>query len=834
MPINIRPNKRRPVLGGYTIGTNVLGVPAIVVNPVITSADLSVGTAVSGNTGTWSGSPVSFSYQWQRADTATGTWADITGATSANYTFVSGDLAKYIRRQTVATNPTGSSAATPSNVLGPVVAAATNAIDVFIFAGQSNALGSQSDTAVSYTVDANVLAYDGSSLVTYQPNVVTGREWGVQATPNWAVELEFSRRYRAANPSKKCLVFKWSAGGTQLYNSGDSGPTGGTWDWHPDSTGEFFDLLGGDLQEALTALTAQGYTPTIRMVWWFQGEQDGIDATRANAYQANETALIAAMKDPTKAWKIPPGAHIIIGQVGLVATTGATTYPPTVRGAQAAVVAADTTGTLHLLDTKDYPRGDTVHITGAAFLTLGVDLYNLYVASIGPPVIPTNVTAPVISAFNLQVGQTATGTAGTWTGSPTLYAYQWQSAATSGGTYTNISGATSATYTFVTGDITKYIRRLTTPINVAGSGTPTASNALGPIVAASAGGTDSIVPRTLGMWGGVGENFYHPTTGPAGYYVFPYWKPWFGRSTKIVVINHADDFLSNSTNSGGFVGGITFEMHQFTAQLAERPDTILLHAIPCIFKNTSEGSGVPETFASFNQAHKDALTQFANEWKTMLPGRKLFVRPMWEANNNGNYGWPWYVPGSDDTRAAAYADVYRQCIDTFATAMGGRTNVVSVFCAAEGEAYNPLMWPGDTYVDVVGFDSYTYRRPGEWDLWSTLDQVMASKFTRTGGWNFWADLARTKGKPLCIPEFAINTDEPTFVTITENWFYNLMQTDGTTPMGWFMSWWYADAAYPGWFADATLTTTFSDTTHLKYPNLAAQYKTTFGNAARWG
>ncbi len=36
--------------------------------------------------------------------------------------------------------------------------------------------------------------------------------------------------------------------------------------------------------------------------------------------------------------------------------------------------------------------------------------------------------------------------------------YQWKSSATEGGTYTNISGATSATYTPVTGDVGDYIK----------------------------------------------------------------------------------------------------------------------------------------------------------------------------------------------------------------------------------------------------------------------------------------------------------------------------------------------------------------------------------------
>jgi hypothetical protein len=65
-------------------------------------------------------------------------------------------------------------------------------------------------------------------------------------------------------------------------------------------------------------------------------------------------------------------------------------------------------------------------------------LYNLTSPTYQIP-LPVNTVAPAISGSK-TVGETLTASPGTWSNSPTSYTYQWSSAATSGGTYTNISG----------------------------------------------------------------------------------------------------------------------------------------------------------------------------------------------------------------------------------------------------------------------------------------------------------------------------------------------------------------------------------------------------------
>ena len=84
-----------------------------------------------------------------------------------------------------------------------------------------------------------------------------------------------------------------------------------------------------------------------------------------------------------------------------------------------------------------------------------------------------------ITAIAAITGTTSIGsvlTAGSLTPSGANATYQWRSSTTAGGTYTNISGATSSTYTLVAGDNGKYIKVVATGTgNYTGTQTSAAS-----------------------------------------------------------------------------------------------------------------------------------------------------------------------------------------------------------------------------------------------------------------------------------------------------------------------------------------------------------------------
>lgn len=82
---------------------------------------------------------------------------------------------------------------------------------------------------------------------------------------------------------------------------------------------------------------------------------------------------------------------------------------------------------------------------------------------------PVNTVVPTVSGAS-EEGDTATSTTGTWTGSPTSYAYQWQELIT--GVWTDVSGETSSTFTIATAGT---YRSKVTASNAEGAGTPAVS-----------------------------------------------------------------------------------------------------------------------------------------------------------------------------------------------------------------------------------------------------------------------------------------------------------------------------------------------------------------------
>src|SRR6202043_3788300 len=93
--------------------------------------------------------------------------------------------------------------------------------------------------------------------------------------------------------------------------------------------------------------------------------------------------------------------------------------------------------------------------------------------TLGP--VPVNTALPTISG-TAKTGQTLTAGNGTWTESPTGYAYQWQRCDKAGANCAAISEATKQTYEVVQADGGSTIRVAVTASNAAGPSAPASSN----------------------------------------------------------------------------------------------------------------------------------------------------------------------------------------------------------------------------------------------------------------------------------------------------------------------------------------------------------------------
>jgi len=169
----------------------------------------------------------------------------------------------------------------------------------------------------------------------------------------------------------------------------------------------------------------------------------------------------------------------------------------------------------------------------------------LTATGIGAYTYTTPITAIGPITGSLQVGSVRT--AGALTPAGATASYQWQSAATSGGTYSNITGATATTYTPVAGDLGRYIHVVATgtglytgtvtsayggpvtiPITAIGpiTGSPQVGSVLTAGALTPAGGTASYQWQSATTSGGTYSNIagataitYTPVAGDLGYYI---------------------------------------------------------------------------------------------------------------------------------------------------------------------------------------------------------------------------------------------------------------------------------------------------------------------------
>jgi len=170
--------------------------------------------------------------------------------------------------------------------------------------------------------------------------------------------------------------------------------------------------------------------------------------TVTSAATAQVTAPITAM-----------GAIVGTARVGYLLTAGALTpvgatatyqwkSAATSTGAYADIVGE--TGNTYTLVAGDLTRFIKVEATGSVFYT-GSKL-----SLVKGPVLTTAITAMAAISGIPQVGVELT--AGALTPSGSAATYQWKSSATVGGTYIDIAGATSNTYTPVADDAGKFIK----------------------------------------------------------------------------------------------------------------------------------------------------------------------------------------------------------------------------------------------------------------------------------------------------------------------------------------------------------------------------------------
>lgn len=110
--------------------------------------------------------------------------------------------------------------------------------------------------------------------------------------------------------------------------------------------------------------------------------------------------------------------------------------------------------------------------------------------------VPTVSGAPTISGTN-SVGDTLSATSGSWSNSPTSYAYQWERCSATASGCSTISGATTQTYVLASADSGSTLEIQVTASNYGGKSSPARSSATGIVPAATTATAPSTSPAAV-------------------------------------------------------------------------------------------------------------------------------------------------------------------------------------------------------------------------------------------------------------------------------------------------------------------------------------------------
>ena len=225
-------------------------------------------------------------------------------------------------------------------------------------------------------------------------------------------------------------------------------------------------------------------------------------------------------------------------------------------------------------------------------MQIGINIAVKGAQTSGPPS-PVNTAAPVISGSN-TLGSTLTSTTGTWTNSPTSYAYQWNRNGSP------IPSATSSTYILVAADNVAAITCVVTATNAAGSTSATSNtiivanaapvNTLAPVISGSTA-LGGVLSSTTGTWSGI----------PTITYAYQ-WKRGatnIGTNSSTYTLVAADSAAAITcvVTATNFLGSSSATSNTITAQTYSAPANV---GAPVISGTTTLGSTLSSTTGAWN------------------------------------------------------------------------------------------------------------------------------------------------------------------------------------------------------------------------------------------
>ncbi len=249
-------------------------------------------------------------------------------------------------------------------LLSSVASKAQKEIDLFIWAGQSNAQGWMGD-ATYYPEDVENLDSIIKLCWTFVDNAGSEGQWitmqpqqGRFPKGHFGPEVSFSRELKKAGYN--LAIFKYTKGATGLAS-----------DWKLPGAGGIYDRMIVELKKAIKLLEDQEYSVNIRGFIWIQGETDAGNEDDANNYSFNLKKLIGDLRTnifPHQCFKVILGVdeqHPFVQE------------KPVVVEAQKRIAAGDPD--IAFVSMVGLPKADATHLTPAGLITHGKKIFKGFI-----------------------------------------------------------------------------------------------------------------------------------------------------------------------------------------------------------------------------------------------------------------------------------------------------------------------------------------------------------------------------------------------------------------------------------------------------------------------
>ena len=252
---------------------------------------------------------------------------------------------------------------------GPQPVMPSGAVPIFVFAGQSNAVGV--DTHDELTPDQRAAQ---PRVLFYGPNE-NGNTWGALTpsadSPNLGGSFgpEISTGKTISNALSGALVaeVKFAVGATALFDR-----------WNP-ASGDLYARMVARVNQSIADLQTQlGQTGYVAGFFWMQGESDAMSDEFRDDYAANLRNLIVAVRDDFN----NPNLPFVFGQI--INFDPANSTSTIVRAQQQAVADDDSVTNTSFILTDDLGHHDFIHFDGQGIYTLGERFGAGYLSIVDP------------------------------------------------------------------------------------------------------------------------------------------------------------------------------------------------------------------------------------------------------------------------------------------------------------------------------------------------------------------------------------------------------------------------------------------------------------------